>query len=340
MSIGAVGTHFSPVTASPVSASSAPAESAAVPASQDDLFEHCAESVSLGNEVKASSAAKAETASKVSQEQVETLLGQLLEDAPAAPAPAGTASCAVMGAADFEAAGLGAGLVSAENRVPTMDLVKNYQYIKPEDAKENYWNNVRPGLNIFERGCLKAYCTVGYLAMNGYMLGLKKSPTGTIKRAVQCAAGALESNPVPSGSRLYRTANINELRNYVTPEDFEKYKNFADNGQMEDLAKLLDARLQGTETHRKTFLSTTIDPKFNFEDKPAVATKIYVGEGVKGIYVADDKALTRNPEEQEYLLAPNTKVTVMGVDYDPKAKGLVLSVFLGDVPEGAQKAQA
>ncbi|MDO5296894.1 MAG: ADP-ribosyltransferase [bacterium] len=220
--------------------------------------------------------------------------------------------------------------------VPTRGDVADYQLISHDAAVSDYNENVKSHLGPLERTAIKAYCTIGYKLMNGYMLGLNGSPTGVVRMACRCMTKALQRFDVPSGSVLYRTANINELRNYVTPEDFTKYQKIDESGQTEKLAKLLDARLTGTETHRKSFISTTIDDKFNFEDKPKVATRMYVGENVKGVYVAADSRLSPLPEEKEFLLAPDTKVTVLGVDYDPKNKGMVMHVLLGDLPQGSQ----
>ncbi len=231
--------------------------------------------------------------------------------------------------------GIAASLGSPET-VPTRGDVADYTLIRHDDAVADYNAHVKSHVNVFERAAIKAYCTIGYKLMNGYMLGLKGSPTGTVRRACQCASKALQRFDVPSGSVLYRTANINELRNYVTPEDFAKYRKIDEAGQTEKLAQILEARLTGTETHRKSFISTTIDDKFDFEDKPKVATRMYVGENVHGIYVAADSRLSPLPEEREFLLAPDTKVTVLGVDYDPKNKGLVMHVLLGDLPQGQQ----
>lgn len=216
---------------------------------------------------------------------------------------------------------------------PTRADVADYQYISQADATDNYETNVRPNLNFVQKAVIRSYCTFAYAAMNKYLNGAKGSPTGTLRRATECAHKALDKFEVPQGSILYRTSNLNDLHNYVSNEDFATYEGYDKAGKTRELAQILDARLQGTEVIRKTFISTTINPKFDFEDRPKVATKLYVGEGVKGIYVAADTKLTPFADEQEYLLSADTKVTVVGVDYDKKNNGLVLHVFLGDMPK-------
>ena len=191
---------------------------------------------------------------------------------------------------------------------------------------------VRPDLNIVERGCIKAYCSVAYLQMNGYLLGTKKSHFGVVRKATECMSDALNRHDVPQGSILYRTASLAELRNYMSSEDYEKFAEMQTDCTTEELTPYLEAKISGTQSKRKTFLSTTINPNFDFQDKPKVATKLYVGENVKGIYVATDK-LSPFPEEEEYILAPETKMTVMGVEYNEKNKGFVLNVFAGDLPK-------
>lgn len=217
--------------------------------------------------------------------------------------------------------------------VPVMDDVAGYEPITNQAATDNYENNVKPHLKGVEKAVIKAYCTFAYRAMNNYLLGLKGSPTGTVKRACKCAAGALGRFEAPQGTVLYRTSNLNELRNYVSGEDFDKYAKLDEAGQTEKLAELLNLRLSGTQVERKSFISTTIDHKFDFEDKPKVATKLYVGDNVKGIFVGADRALSKFEDEQEYLLAPGMKSTVLGVEYSEKNNGLVLHVLLGDLPE-------
>ncbi len=217
--------------------------------------------------------------------------------------------------------------------VPVMDDVAGYEPITNEAATDNYENNVKPHLKGIEKAVIKAYCTFAYRAMNNYLLGLKGSPTGTVKRACKIASGALGRFDAPQGTVLYRTSNLNELRNYVPSEEFDKYAKLDEAGQTEKLAELLNLRLSGTQVERKSFISTTIDHKFDFEDKPKVATKLYVGDNVKGIFVGADRALSKFEDEQEYLLAPGMKSTVLGVEYSEKNKGLVLHVLLGDLPE-------
>ena len=223
----------------------------------------------------------------------------------------------------------------ASEAVPGLADVKDYRFLEPSQAESVYNEKVRDHLNPLERATIKAYSTVAYPLMNGYLLGLKSSPTGAVKMACKCLAKTLNKFEVPSGSILYRTAELKELCNYVSAEDFAKFEHLDNAGQTEKLAQILDLRLTGTQTTRKSCISTTIDPKYNFKDHPKVATKLYIGDNVKGVFSGGDKRLSPFPEESEYLLAPGTKATVMGVEYDAKNKGLVLSVFLGDLPERA-----
>ena len=195
---------------------------------------------------------------------------------------------------------------------------------------------MRGEIGPIERGCIKAYCGIGYQVMNKYLTGAKGSPTGVVRTAVNIAAKALNRFEVPEESVLYRTCNLNELHNYVDDADFGEYEKMDKAGQTEGLAKLLDAKLTGTQTTRKTFISTTINGKFNFDDRPKVATRFYVGEGVKGVYVACDERLSRFEGEDEYLLAPGQKSTIIGVDYSKKNNGLILHVFLGDMPDAEE----
>ena len=113
-------------------------------------------------------------------------------------------------------------------------------------------------------------------------------------------------------------------------EDYAKFKKFADKGKMEKLAKLLNEKLTGTQTDRKTFISTSVGPKADFLDNPKITTRLYIGEGVKGAFVSADPELIKFKGENEYLLAPNTQSTVMGVEYNPETKGLTMHVFLGE----------
>ncbi len=226
----------------------------------------------------------------------------------------------------------GEGLSSS--RVPTRMDVVNYDYLTADQAVAIYNRDVKGNLKVVEKAVIKAYCSFAYKMMNGYLLGIKDSPTGTIKAATKCMTKALNRFELPSGCKLRRTANINELRNYMSTADFEKFSAIDAQGKTEQLAAILDARLTGTQTQRKSYLSTTIDSDYDFEDKPKVATTFYIGDNVKGIYVGTDK-LSRYPDEQEYLLAPDTKATVLGVEYNPKADGLVMHVMLGDLPAEA-----
>ena len=99
---------------------------------------------------------------------------------------------------------------------------------------------------------------------------------------------------------------------------------------MEGLADILNKRLTGTQTDRKTFISTSVGSKSDFIDNPEVTTKFYIGSGVKGIYLTGDPDLVFFNGENEYLLAPNTPAAVLGVEYDPDTEGLLMHVFLGD----------
>ncbi|GEM_PF-3516955 len=316
-------------------------ENTAIQQPAADVFESSWENLSeqgLGEKATLPSASADKHKVQLSDEAVGEILGQIVsqdEEGETSPGTVNIASTALMDEDEFQSAGLGIFCVKKmkTDRLPSLDMVKDYAYIKPEDAVENYQTNVRPDLNIVERGCIKAYCSVAYLQMNGYLLGNKKSPLGVVRRATECMSGALERHEVHQGSILYRTASLAELRNYMSSEDYDKFAQMQVDCSTKELTPYLEAKIAGTQTKRKTFLSTTINPKFNFQDKPKVATKFYIGENVKGIYVAADRKLSPFPEEEEYLLAPDTKMTVMGVEYNNKNKGFVLHVFAGDVPK-------
>lgn len=269
---------------------------------------------------------------KLSDAQIEANLKAVFAQAPSED----TRVPASFGADDFM---LAACSLDTEGPVPTRADTVGYEFLSPGETAAAYEADVKPNLKFAERGCIKAYCTYAYKSMNQYLTGAKGSPTGVLRKAVNCMSGALNRFEVPQGSILYRTANINELHNYVPNDDFEKYAKYDEQGKTRELAEILDCRLQGKEMVRRTFLSTTIDHKFDFEDRPKVATKFYVGDNVHGIYVAADPKLTRFPNEKEYLLAPDTKVTVLGCDYNEKNKGMVLHVFLGDLPENQEAAR-
>ena len=316
-------------------------ENTAIQQPAADVFESSWENLSeqgLGEKATLPSASADKHKVQLSDEAVVEILGQIVsqdEEGETSPGTVNIASTALMDEDEFQSAGLGIFCVKKmkTDRLPSLDMVKDYAYIKPEDAVENYQTNVRPDLNIVERGCIKAYCSVAYLQMNGYLLGNKKSPLGVVRQANERMNGALERHEVPQGSILYRTASLAELRNYMSSEDYDKFAQMQADCSTKELTPYLEAKIAGTQTKRKTFLSTTINPKFNFQDKPKVATKLYIGENVKGIYVAADRKLSPFPEEEEYLLAPDTKMTVMGVEYNNKNKGFVLHVFAGDVPK-------
>ncbi len=341
MNISSVGMNSMPSYNMKIDNSAPAAKSTAAPQSAADIFESSWDNLSQQGLVKDSSLPSVSTDKQkvqLSDEAVVEILGQIVSSEgqeKAAPVVATTAGPLLMDQEEFQAAGLGIFCIKDldANRLPSLDMVKDYDYIKPEDAVENYQTNVKPDLNIVERGCIKAYCGVAYLQMNGYLLGNKKSPLGVVRRATECMSGALERHQVPQGSILYRTASLAELRNYMSSDDYEKFAAMQVDCSTEELTPYLEAKITGTQTKRKTFLSTTINPEFNFQDKPKVATKLYIGDNVKGIYVAADKKLSSFPEEEEYILAPDTKMTVMGVEYNQKNKGFVLSVFAGDLPK-------
>lgn len=342
MNISSVG--MQPVPSYNVKINSAAAKTTENMATQQpatDVFESSLENLSEQGLIKSTdlpSASADKQKVQLSDKAVEELLGQIVsqsDDENTTHSAVGNVGAVLMGEDEFQAAGLGIFSIKdlETDRLPSLDSVKDYAYIKPEDAVENYETNVKPDLNIIERGCIKAYCSVAYLQMNGYLLGNKKSPLGVVRRATECMSSALERHEVPQGSILYRTASLAELRNYMSSEDYEKFAAMQMDCSTEELTPYLEAKIAGTQTNRKTFLSTTINPKFDFQDKPKVATKLYIGENVKGIYVAADKKLSPFPDEQEYLLAPDTKMTVMGVEYNEKNKGFVLNVFAGDLPK-------
>ena len=341
MNISSIGMHAVPSYNAKIESNSKAVENAAAQQPAADIFESSLENLSEQGVVKSASLPSASSDKhkiQLSDEAVGEILGQIVsqdDEVKASPAPANAAETVLMYQDEFQADGLGIFCIKSlkTNRVPSLDMVKDYDYIKPDDAVENYETNVKPDLNIVERGCIKAYCSVAYLQMNGYLLGNKKSPLGVVRRATECMSGALERHEVPQGSILYRTASLAELRNYMSSEDYDKFAQMQVDCSTKELAPYLEAKIAGTQTNRKTFLSTTINPKFNFQDKPKVATKLYIGENVKGIYVAADKKLSPFPEEEEYLLAPDTKMTVMGVEYNERNKGFVLHVFAGDLPK-------
>ena len=139
------------------------------------------------------------------------------------------------------------------------------------------------------------------MAMNSYLLGMEKdNEAQTLDRTVRCVAGALDKFEVPSGSILHRTAGFSELRNYMGDEKaIAKYGKLAKAGKSEKLAEILDLRLTGTQTNRKTFISTTAASDFKMIEHSKITTKYYVGEGVKGIFIAPDKDLCEFSGEYE-----------------------------------------
>lgn len=218
-------------------------------------------------------------------------------------------------------------------QVPTMTDVADFHTISFSDAAEIYRREgLADKLSSVQKGVIKEYCGQSFMAMNGYLLDGEDNKAGTVDKAVRCAAGALEKGDVPAGIILNRCSSLSELLNYCTKEDYAKFKKMGDKGKMEKLAQLLDAKLTGIQTDRKTFISTSVGPKGDFMDKPKIETKFYVGEGVKGVFVSADPELVKFKGENEYLLAPNTQSTVMGVEYNPETNGLTMHVFLGDRP--------
>lgn len=342
MNISSIGMHSVPSYDIKIDNSSKAVKNTAIQQPAADIFESSLESLSEQGVVESTSLPSASSDKhkmQLSDEAVGEILGKIVSQDDGGEAASHTsanlAETDIMGQDEFQAAGLGIFCMKGikTKRLPSLDMVKDYAYIKPDDAVENYKTNVKSDLSIAERGCIKAYCSVAYLQMNGYLLGNKKSPLGVVRRATECMSGALERHEVPQGSILYRTASLGELRNYMSSEDYDKFAQMQVDCTAKELAPYLEAKIAGTQTKRKTFLSTTINPKFNFQDKPKVATKLYIGENVKGVYVAADKKLSPFPEEEEYLLAPDTKMTVMGVEYNARNKGFVLHVFAGDLPK-------
>ena len=216
-------------------------------------------------------------------------------------------------------------------QVPTMTDVADFHTISFTDAAGIYsQEGLADKLSSVQKGVIKEYCGQSFMAMNGYLLDGEDNAAGTVDKAVRCAAGALEKGEVPTGVILNRCSSMSELLNYCTKEDYAKYKKFADKGKMEKLAKLLNEKLTGVQTDRKTFISTSVGDKADFMDNPKIVTKFYVGAGVKGVFVSADPELVKFKGENEYLLAPNTQSSVMGVEYNPETKGLTMHVFLGD----------
>lgn len=216
-------------------------------------------------------------------------------------------------------------------QMPTMADVADFHTISFQDAVDIYrQEGLADKLSPVQKGVIKEYCGQSFMAMNGHLLDGEDNAAGTVDKAVRCAAGALDKGEVPSGIILNRCASMSELLNYCSKEDYAKFKKFADKGKMERLAKLLNEKLTGVQTDRKTFISTSVGPKADFMDKPKIATRFYIGEGVKGAFVSADPQLIKFNGENEYLLAPNMQSTVMGVEYNPETKGLTMHVFLGD----------
>ena len=216
-------------------------------------------------------------------------------------------------------------------QVPTMTDVADFHTISFRDAVDIYnQQGIADKMSPVQKGVIKEYCGQSFMAMNGHLLDGEDNAAGTVDKAVRCAAGALEKCDVPSGIILNRCASMSELLNYCSKEDYAKFKKFADKGKMEKLAKLLNEKLTGTQTDRKTFISTSVGPKADFLDNPKITTRLYIGEGVKGAFVSADPELIKFKGENEYLLAPNTQSTVMGVEYNPETKGLTMHVFLGE----------
>lgn len=220
------------------------------------------------------------------------------------------------------------------DRVPTRADVANFKNLDGKQLYDDYQANIDSKISWTQRRVIKEYTGEHYESMNGFLLGITPdNEAGVLDKAVRCAAGTLDKFEVPQGSILYRSASDKELLNYVSADDFAKYQSYLQDGRAHEVQQLLDARLQGTQTTRKTFISTTINPENPFIENSTVQTKMYVGEGVKGVYVAAEWELSGHPGEMEYLLAPDTKVTVLGVDHVPERQGLMLHVLLGDLPK-------
>ena len=230
---------------------------------------------------------------------------------------------------------LSGSLLDPGAHIPSKADVCDYKELNIRDTAAKYDAEVKPYLSPVQKGVIKEYSGQAFMAMNSYLLGMEKdNEAQTLDRTVRCAAGALDKFEVPSGSILHRTAGFSELRNYMGDEKaIAKYGKLAKAGKSEKLAEILDLRLTGTQTNRKTFISTTAASDFKMIEHSKITTKYYVGEGVKGIFIAPDKDLCEFSGEYEYLLAPDTKETIMGVEYNPETKGIQLNIFLGDLPE-------
>ena len=243
-------------------------------------------------------------------------------------------SLGVLGGGDFER-GLNNIQGSEWGRMPSLAEVKAYPSLTAEEAEGHYWMEAAPTLNLVERSCIKAYCTFAYKMMNSYLAGTKGSPTGTMRKASECMQKAMQECTIPAGHVLHRTSGITELRNYTDAETARKIESLYEKSSPKKRAQLAEyagAHLIGSQSTRPSFLSTSIDSKYDFIDKAAVTTEIYVGENVHGVYVGADKRLSKFDEEQEYILAPGTKMTVLGVEAHPRHKGIVLHVLAGDPP--------
>ena len=225
----------------------------------------------------------------------------------------------------------GISLPLLSEKAPTMTDVADFKNIECSEAEKIYnQQGLADKLSPMQKRVLKEYSGWAFAAMNSYLINGKDNAAGTVGKAVRCAAGALDKGEVPAGVVLHRTADLEELLNYCGKKDFAKYEKLADSDKMEGLANILNKRLTGTQTDRKTFISTCVGSKSDFIDKPEVTTKFYIGSGVKGIYLTGDPDLVFFNGENEYLLAPDTPATVLGVEYDPDSEGLLMHVFLGD----------
>ena len=248
----------------------------------------------------------------------------------AAPAPGEPTEYYIPGGGSHS----GISLPVPSHGVPSKESVADYHYISQKDAISYYAEQgFSEKMSAVQKGVIKQYCGDAFGAMNGHLLNGQDNETGTIDKAVRCAAGALDKCAVPSGIVLNRCASASELLNYCDPKDYPKYKKFIERGKTEKLAQILDQRLTGTQSTRKTFISTSVGDKADFIDTAKVTTKFYVGEGVKGVYVSADADLAHFNGEKEYLLAPNTDTTVLGVEYNPETKGITMHVFLGEKAE-------